>query len=273
MPQHQDATTHLFAVSDGSGQTARRMLQAVLAQFPDAPVEIRMVSGVRSVERVEAIVEEAAVVGALIAYTFVLEDLRRHMRECAACLEVQAVDLLDPLFPRLQKLLGRTPVGQPGLLETESLERAEAMIFAVKHDDGQRPQDLSQAEIVLVGASRTSKTPISVYLSYHGWRVANVPITLHAPPPRELFTLDRRRVIGLTIEAPRLQMLRRARVRQIGVQLPGYTDLSVIRQELMHVLELCYENDWRVVDVTNRSVEEAAAEIVSLIEPSPRFLL
>jgi len=249
------------------------MLQAALAQFPDAPVDIRMVGSVRSPAQVEAIAEEAAATGAVIAYTLVLEELRQHMRECATRLEVRAIDLLDPLLAYLQDALGRPPVGHPGLLETESLERAEAMIFAVKHDDGQRPQDLSQAEIVLVGASRTSKTPISVYLSYHGWRVANVPITLHASPPRELFALDRRRVIGLTIEAPRLQMLRRARVRQIGVQLPGYTDLNVIRQELMHALELCYENDWRVVDVTNRSVEEAAAEIVSLIEPSPRFLL
>lgn len=263
----------LFAVSDATGQTARRALQAALAQFPGVSVEIRTIGEVRTPDQVAAVVEEAASAGAVIAHTLVIDEVRRHMYQCGQRYGVDTIDLMGPLLLHLQNVLAQPPVERPGLLDSESIERAEAMSFTVKHDDGQRPQDLPQAEIILVGASRTSKTPISVYLSYHGWRVANLPITLRSRPPKQLFEADRRRVIGLTIEASRLQMLRRARVRHIGVKLPDYTDLSTIRQELMHVLELCHENEWRVVNVTDRSVEEAAMEVVNLVERQSRFTL
>lgn len=272
--QEGEPTAILFAVSDATGHTARHAIQAALVQFPDANVEIRTIGEVRTPAQVEAVVEEAAKVGAAIVHTLVIDEVRRHMYEYSRGCGVHTIDLMGPLLLYLQDVLARLPVGRPGLLDSEYIEWAEAMSFTVKHDDGQRPQDLPQAEIVLVGASRTSKTPISVYLSYHGWRVANVPITVGTEPPKELFfDVDPRRVVGLTIEPARLQMLRRVRARHLGVQLPDYTDLNTIREELMHVLEVCHKHGWRVVDVTDRSVEEAAVEIVSLMEQRSRFAL
>ena len=263
--------TVLFAVSDATGETARHTLQAALTQFPDARVEIRTISEVRAPAQVESVIAEAAQIDAFIAHTLVDDDLRRHMEEYARRHGVVTIDLMGPLLVHLEETLNQPPVGRPGTLDSESIKRAEAMSFTVKHDDGQRPQDFPLAEILLVGASRTSKTPISVYLSYHGWRVANLPITPQTTPPKEIFEIDPRRMIGLTIEPARLQMLRRVRVRHLGVKLPDYTDLASIRLELMHVLELCHENGWRVVNVTDRSVEEAAVEIINLVEQRSRF--
>ncbi|RME49012.1 MAG: kinase/pyrophosphorylase [Chloroflexi bacterium] len=268
-PEHPDAI--LFAVSDATGETARHALQAALTQFSDVNVELKTISEIRTPAQIETVVAEAAQVGAVIAHTLVVGQMRRLMDQHTREHGVPAIDLMGPVLACLEEVFGRAPAGRPGLLDSESIKRAEAMSFTVKHDDGQRPQDLPQAEIVLVGASRTSKTPISVYLSYHGWRAANIPITLGADPPKELFEVNPRRVIGLTIEPVRLQMLRRVRVRHLGVNLPDYTDLSMIRLELMHVLELCHENGWRVVNVTDRSVEEAAVEIINLVEQRSRF--
>lgn len=269
--EYQDAVTVLFAVSDATGETARHTLQAALTQFPDARVEIRTISEVRTPAQVEAVIAEAAQIDAFIAHTLVDDDNRRHMEEYARQHGVRVVDLMGLLLMYLEEILEQPAMGRPGLLDSESIRRAEAMSFTVKHDDGQRPQDFPLAEVVLVGASRTSKTPISVYLSYHGWRVANLPITPQTSPPKEIFEIDPTRVIGLTIEPTRLQMLRRVRVRHLGVKLPDYTDLSSIRLELMHVLEMCHENGWHVVNVTDRSVEEAAVEIINLVEQRSRF--
>lgn len=261
----------LLAVSDATGETARHTLRAALTQFPDVRAELRTIREVRDSAQVEAVVADAANVGAIIVHTLVVGELRRHMEACAREHGVRAVDLIGPTLTHLRQVLDRPPVGRPGLLDSESIKRAEAMSFTVKHDDGQRSRDFPQADVVLIGASRTSKTPISVYLSYHGWHVANLPITPQSAPPQELFETDPRRVIGLTIEPARLQMLRRVRVRHMGVVLPDYTDLANIRLELMHVLELCHENGWRVVNVTDRSVEEAAVEIINLVEERSRF--
>lgn len=270
---HYNPEATLFAISDATGQTVRRVLLAALAQFPDANVQLQIIGRVRTAEQIEAAVEEAAKVDATIVYTLVKDDLRQHMYKYGQRHNIYTIDLLESLLMHLQDVLGRAPSGQLGMLTRESFKRSAAMSFTVKHDDGQRPQDLPQADIVLVGVSRTSKTPISVYLSYHGWRVANIPITLHASLPSELSEVDRRKVIGLTIEASRLRKLRQARVQHLGVRLPDYTNLSAIRKELAHAFELYHENGWHIVDVTDRSVEEAGTEIIHLVEQQPPFTL
>lgn len=263
--------TVIFAVSDASGQTARRALLAALIQFPDAHVDVRTVGQVRSRADVRAVVEEAAEAGATIIHTLVLEEVRRGLYDIAEQHNVATVDLMEPLLIHLQETFGRSPAGRVSTSMSESFQRSAAMSFTVKHDDGQQPGDLPQADIVLVGVSRTSKTPISVYLSYHGWRVANVPVLLDTSLPPTLFEVDPQRVIGLSIDPGRLQMLRWARVRHMGIQLPDYTRLSTIHRELSNVLEICQRHRWRVVDVTDRSVEETALEIMDLVGQQPRF--
>lgn len=271
VPRHAVPDTVIFAVSDATGQTARRALLAALVQFPDARVDVRTVGQVRSPADVRAVVQEAAEAGATIIHTLVLEEVRRAMYDMAASYNVATVDLMEPLLIQLQETFGRSPAGRVTTSMSESFQRSAAMSFTVKHDDGQQPADLPQADIVLVGVSRTSKTPISVYLSYHGWRAANVPVLLDVPLPPALFDVDPQRVIGLSIDPARLQMLRWARVRHMGVELPDYTKLSTIHRELSYLLELCHQNRWRVVDVTDRSVEESALEIMELVGQQPQF--
>jgi len=255
-------TAVVMAVSDATGRTARRALEAALEQFPGVRVEIRQVGRVRTAMQVEAVADEARAQGAAIVHTLVQADLRRCMYDAARRRGLLAIDLMGPLLVHLQAALSQAPVGRPGATDDGAPDRAAAMNFTVKHDDGQRASDLASADLVLVGPSRTSKTPLSVYLSYYGWRVANVPILLHAAPPPALFTVDGSRVVGLIASSAELQSRRQARIRRLGVQLPDYTNPASIRRELALVLDLCRRHDWRVVNVSDRSIEETAVEIL-----------
>jgi regulator of PEP synthase PpsR (kinase-PPPase family) len=146
------------------------------------------------------------------------------------------------------------------------LKRIEAIDFTVHHDDGQNFHELDQAEIVLIGVSRTSKTPLSFYLGYRGWKVANVPIVLDLEPPKELFILPRGRVVGLTVQSERLSGLRKVRVERLGTFGKDYADLEHIHHEMDYAYRIFERRrDWPLVDVTTKSIEETAAEVVALL--------
>jgi len=264
-PEGMPGAAVLMVVSDATGRTARRALEAALAQFPGVPVDIRQIGQVRAFSAIESVVEEARVLKAAVVHTLVLPDARHHMYEAARRHGVRAIDLMGPLLVHLQAALARAPAGRPGSLDHESAERAEAMNFTVKHDDGQRAGDLPAADAVLVGPSRVSKTPLSVYMSYFGWRVANVPILLNVSPPEALFAVDRARVVGLTASVTDLLSRRRARVQRLGVEVSEYTDQPTIRRELALLQDICRRHDWQVVNVSGRAIEETAVEILDLL--------
>jgi regulator of PEP synthase PpsR (kinase-PPPase family) len=178
------------------------------------------------------------------------------------------IDLMGPLVARLSEILELAPLAKPGLLrqlDESYFERIGAIDFAVRHDDGRNPDDLLQADLVLVGVSRTSKTPISIFLAYRGWRVANVPIIANLEPPPALFQIDRSRVIALAIHPERLAKLRQARMSRMtrGFSL-DYAQMEYIQQELDWADLILRRERWAVVDVTNKSIEECAAEIIAL---------
>jgi regulator of PEP synthase PpsR (kinase-PPPase family) len=176
---------------------------------------------------------------------------------------------MGPLLARLSESLQVSPSAEPGLaqpFDQENVQRIEALNFTVKHDDGQSIGDLDKAEIVLLGVSRTAKTPVSIFLAYRGWRVANVPLALGVNPPAALFDLPPRRVVGLVATPERLSTLRRSRVSRLTPLSAGYASIDHIRSELAFAYEVFdRRRDWRVVDVTDKSIEEAAAEVVSLV--------
>jgi regulator of PEP synthase PpsR (kinase-PPPase family) len=152
-------------------------------------------------------------------------------------------------------------------------QRVDAMEFTVQHDDGQKLDDLAEADLVIVGPSRTSKTPVSFYLAYRGWKVANVPIILGLDPPETLCALDARSIVGLTTDPERLAMIRRERLKNMGAEdSSSYADLEHIRQELRYSLRLCKANRWPVINVTGKAVEETANEIMNLVTPHPSGL-
>ncbi|KPL18543.1 MAG: hypothetical protein AMJ92_07635 [candidate division Zixibacteria bacterium SM23_81] len=259
---------HVFVVSDATGSTCELVVNAALTQFKTSRAVLHRVRQVRNVDQVHAVIQEAQKVQGIVVYTLVVPDLRKAILTLGRHRAVSTIDILGPVLSRLTDLLELSPMAKPGLfkgLDQAYFERIEAMDYAIKHDDGQRPGDLPQADLVLVGVSRTSKTPISVYLSYRGFKVANVPIVLDTMPLRQLFEIDPHKVIGLTIRPERLQLLRRARAEGYMMDMPTYTNLRVIRKELQQSIDIFQEQEWQTFDVTLRSIEEAATVIMQLL--------
>jgi len=260
--------THIYAVSDATGITAERVVRAALVQFEDHNIQITRYGAVMNSNRINEIVEEAANTGGFIVHTFVYEDLRHAMLTEGRAKNVTTIDLMGPLLARLSELLSTAPRSEPGLFQpfdAAYLQRIDAINFSVRHDDGKNIDDLDQAEIVLVGVSRTSKTPLSIFLAYRGWRVANVPIILEMEPPANLFNLPRRKVACLVVKPERLAELRQARVERLGTSLKGYADIEHVQKEVAYAYKIFDKRrDWPLVDVTSKPLEEAAAEVVAL---------
>jgi regulator of PEP synthase PpsR (kinase-PPPase family) len=259
---------HVFVVSDGTGETAERVLKAALAQFEGAAVKVERRPEVRTEEQVRQTVQEAARSAGLIVHTLVSDELRDAMAREGRLQNVETIDLMGPLLARLSRQFAVSPAEKPGLfrqLNEEYFRRVETMEFAFHHDDGQRAHELSKAEIVLVGVSRTFKTPLSIYLAFRGWFVANVPIVPGIDPPPELFDLPPGRVIGLTIDPVRLTELRRVREQRLGGATGDYADLASVRREVAYALRLFHEQHWPVVGVTDKPIEESAAEILAIV--------
>lgn len=259
----------IFAASDATGVTAERVVHAALTQFDASQVSVTRVGGIRTAEQIRAVVAQAARVRGFIVHTFVSEELRRIILHEGRDHNVTTIDLMGPLLARLSELLAAPPRAEPGLFnpfDSSYMQRIDAIDFTVRHDDGRNIFDLDRAEIVLVGVSRTSKTPLSFYLGYRGWKVANVPIILGVEPPGELLKLPRGRAVGLIVRAERLAELRKARAARLGTLPQGYADLDHIRKEMDYAFRIFEQRkDWPLVDVTTKSIEEAAVEIVTLL--------
>lgn len=258
----------VYVVSDGTGGTAERALQAALTQFQNLDLNIELRSSVRSQEQVETIVKEAAESGAFIVHTLVSNEIREFMLHHGRIYNVETIDLMGPLLSRLSQQFALTPAQKPGLfrqLNEDYFRRIETMEFALRHDDGQRLHNIKQAEIILVGVSRTFKTPLSVFLAFKQWYVANVPIVMEIEPPAILTELEKGKVFALTMDSRRLANLRQARSDYLGEASGQYAELDYVRREVIYALKYFDEHpDWPVVNVTGKPIEEIAAEIITL---------
>lgn len=259
---------HVFVISDGTGGTASRALDAALTQFENIPVQIEIRPRVTSEEQIHKIIHEAIQVNALVVHTLVSNELRQVILHLGRRHNVETIDLLGPLLDRLSSQLAVSPAEKPGLfrqINESYFRRIETMEFAIKHDDGLRVEELHKAEIVLVGVSRTFKTPLSIYLSFKGWFAANVPIVLNIPPPPILFELPQGKVFGLTMNARRLVTLRETRQEYLRNAVSEYSELEYIRRELLYALHI-FDHDppFPVIDVTGKPIEEIASEIITL---------
>lgn len=258
----------IYVISDSTGETGAKVVQAALLQFAREQVSLRFFSNLRDPKALRDTVDKAAAEGALVVYTLVGAKRRMVIHDRAAQYGVQAVDLLGPLMARLTRWLGESPAATPGLLhrlDEDYFRRIEAMEFAVKNDDGRLPRNFPQADLVVVGVSRTSKTPVSATLAQRGYKVANLPLVLDVPLPPEIDEVDPRRVYGLTIAPPALFEIRRERVRHLGLKISdNYADLRQIQRELAWAREIYRDRpDWTIFDVTRRAVEETATDILA----------
>jgi regulator of PEP synthase PpsR (kinase-PPPase family) len=267
---------HVYIVSDATGKTGWRVVQAALMQFDTSDVVFERRGGVQNEALVRDVVEEAAQTGGLIVHTLVSTELRRVMLEAGRRRGIITIDLLGPVLTRLTEALRISPKAVPGLfqqLDDEYFARIEAIEYTVNHDDGRNPEDLEEADLVLVGVSRTGKTPVSVFMAYRGWRVANVPIVLDMEPPSQLFQVDRRRVVALTVDTERLVAIRQLRAKRLaGSVALRYATPGHVEREKLWFQKILRQGVWQVVDVTFRSIEETAAEVMELVHPRERAL-
>jgi hypothetical protein len=262
---------YLFVVSDATGETAERVVRSALVQFESAETTVVRRGDVRTEEQVRQVVAEAAGMQAVILHTLVSDDLRRCMLAETRRQAVDSMDLMGPILDRLAHHLHLTPREMPGLFKQlgEARQREiEAVEFAFRHDDGQRVEGLPQAEVVLVGASRTMKTPTTLYLAYRGWFAANVPLVPEMPVPATLQSFPAARVFCLLLTPNRLLELRHARASYLEMPNEGYATLAAVRRDLRHSQQLAREYGWHTIDATGKSVEEIAQEIVTLL-PAP----
>jgi regulator of PEP synthase PpsR (kinase-PPPase family) len=259
----------VLVVSDGTGVTGERVVQAALTQFDPDAVAVERLGQVRAPERITEAIEDAARRRATVLFSLVVPEQRRHLLHEARRHDVTVIDLLGPILQSLAHVLAVSPRADPGIfrqLDEEYFRRIDAIDFAVKHDDGKAADELASADLVLVGVSRTSKTPLSMFLAYRGWRVANVPIVLGMEPPPELFSVDRSKVIALSARPVWLEGIRRERQQRLARGLSmTYAEMEHIQAELAWFRQILARGGWTLVEVTYKAIEETAGEIVTLM--------
>lgn len=258
----------LHIVSDSTGETAQRLVQALEAQFPEQEFEEVRHARAETVDDLERAVRSARGHAAVVVYTLVDPELRDAMRRLCRRARVHYCDVLGHPIDAVARVSGQSARMMPGSrapLNPAYFRRIEAMEFAVKYDDGVGA-GLDEADIVLVGVSRTSKTPLSIYLGYLGHKVANVPVVKGIGPPKELFEIDPAKVVGLTIHADRLADIRRARVRNLGTNNRRYAELAEIYDELDEASALHRRLGCPVIDISELSIEETAQRILRTVE-------
>ena len=259
---------HLHLVSDATGETLIGLAQAVIAQFEGADPEQHLWALVRNTDQVDKVLTEIEENPGIVLFTLVDVEVRESLNRGCRRLQVPCIPVLDPLFAAFSQFLGQKPQHLPGIqhaLDSTYFDRIEAMGFCLSHDDGQSLETLRDADIVLVGVSRVSKTPTSVYLANRGLKVANIPLVPGLPEPDELAALDGPAVIGLTTNPDRLVQLRLNRMSSLNQdEETDYVDLESIREEVKQARKIFDRHDWPVIDVTRRSIEETAAAIINI---------
>jgi regulator of PEP synthase PpsR (kinase-PPPase family) len=259
----------VFIVSGGAGALGKHVARIALSQFPGLNPAVIVYPQVSRPDELPPIMAQVAERGGVVIHTMVDPLMRQSLATCARELGVVTIDTIGDPLARLSELFGRIPVGQPGLYQRQHevyLERIKAIEYTVDHDDGRSPQDLHQAEVILTGVSRVGKTPLSIYLSVLGWRVANVPLVKDIPPPRQLFEVDRRRVVGLTISSEVLSHHRRWRQQAFqGNAARSYYEEDELEEELAYARRIFRQGGFPTVNVTNKPIEETADQVIALI--------
>lgn len=261
---------HIHLVSDATGETLKSVAKAALVQFQKSQEEVETHTWalVRKPLQMERVVEAIAAMGGLVLFTIVDQELREILIKGCAKAKLPIVPVLDPVIMAFGKYLGEKAVNLPGRqheMDAEYFHRIDAMHYTIAHDDGQHLEDLDKADIVLVGVSRTSKTPTSIYLANRGFKTANVPIVPGLIIPPEVETLKKPLVVGLTTSPDRLVSIRRSRLISMNQTTEtAYVDDERVKEELTIARKLCTKHNWPIIDVTRRSIEETAAAILNL---------
>jgi len=261
---------HLHLLSDSTGETLENIAKAAIAQFENVEIIRHFWPMVRSEQHLDRIVEELGRNPGLVLFTLANMSLRKKLEKFCRAIGIPHLAPLDGVTDALSNILGQETTGRPGrkhILDEAYFARIDAIQFTIAHDDGVGWENWEEADIVLAGVSRTSKTPTSIYLANRGYKTANIPLVPESPPPDSLFRLKHPMVVGLTTGAERLVQVRRNRLLSLN-QAPEtpYVDMERVKQEVVVARRMFADNGWPVVDVTRRSIEETAAAIISLYQ-------
>jgi regulator of PEP synthase PpsR (kinase-PPPase family) len=266
---------HLHLVSDATGETLNTVAKAAAAQYADFRPIAHIYALVRTPSQLNRALREIEAQPGIVLFTLINPDIRKHLEQQCDAMGVPCLSILDPIISILSEYLNATSrpqVGGQHALNSDYFRRIDALNFTMAHDDGQNLDDIGKSDIILLGVSRTSKTPTSIYLAQRGIRTANIPIVPAIPVPRQLFEVKGPLVVGLIASAERIAQIRRHRLLSLKEsRSTDYADPRLITDELMAMKTLCSNNDWPMIDVTRRSVEETAATILNMLSDTKRI--
>lgn len=260
----------IYAISDSLGETAESVARATASQYDKEPIEIIRVPYIVSEQQIDEVLEDAKVGGHVICHTIVSISLRNYLHTKAKEYGVQAVDIMGPVLNAVGTIADTEPRMTAGMvhkLDQEYFKKVEAIEFAVKYDDGKNPSGFAKADIVIIGVSRTSKTPLSMYLAYKKIKAANLPLVPEVPLPEELFKIPPKKIVGLIIDPYKLNNIRSERLRAIGLEdEANYASVERINQELEYAKAIMRRLHCQVLDVSNKSIEETSSFVMQLID-------
>ncbi len=260
----------IFVISDSIGETAEQVAKAAVAQYPECEIRVRWIPYVTEIESIHEVISEAKDLDSIIMFTLVVPELREYLKQQAEEHNIAYVDIMGPAVDAISKVTGQHPTDIPGSvrkLDDEYFEKMEAMEFAVKYDDCKDPRGIKKADLVLLGISRTSKTPLSMFLATKNIKVANIPLMPEVKPPKELFEISPKKIIGLAISSEHLNPIRLERLKSHGLSNEAnYASLERIAYELKYAEEIMNKIGCSVVDVTDKAIEETANIILQLLK-------
>jgi [pyruvate, water dikinase]-phosphate phosphotransferase / [pyruvate, water dikinase] kinase len=264
----------IYALSDSIGETAEMVARATASQFNSGKFEIVRIPYISTVVQIEEALKAAAKQPSVICHTLVSVELREAFAALAKNYNIPTIDIMGPMIQAVQSVTPLPPKLKPGLvhkLDQDYFRRVEAVEFAVKYDDGKNPWGLLKADIVLIGVSRTSKTPLSMYLAHKKVKVANVPMVPEVPPPEELFKVEPRRIVGLIIDPLKLNEIRTERLKAMGLAADAnYANVGRISEELEYAKVVMHKLGCPVIDVSNKAIEETANKILEIVDKNEK---
>lgn len=261
---------HVYILSDSVGETAELVTNAGLSQFNNGEYHLHRIPYVDDKKTIDESLQLIKEKEGIVTFTLVDPELRMYINEQANKLKLEAIDIMGPVLSAMERVFKQPPHLEPGLvhkLDEDYFKRVEAIEFAVKYDDGRDPRGIARADIILIGVSRTSKTPLSQFLALKRLKVANVPIVPEVEPPEELFEVDPSKCIGLSISPEKLNSIRKERLKALGLgDQATYANIKRIHEEIAHFNKIVEKINCQVVDVSSKAVEETANSILQMIK-------
>jgi regulator of PEP synthase PpsR (kinase-PPPase family) len=261
-------TSSIFILSDSVGETGELLIRAATVQFENTKFDIRRKTHINSIAEVEEALQEARESNAMVAHTVVNQELLTYIEKRINELNLIGADLINPVLSAMESLTGQHPLYKAGLnrkVDKTYFSKVDAIEFAVKFDDGKDPKGLLKADVVLIGVSRTSKTPLCMYLAYQGIKAANVPLVVQSPLPDELFKLPPGKVVGLRVRPEKLQEIRKQRLKIMGLPpSTDYTSMEKMLEEFEFASAVMKRIGCPIIDITERAIEETAVNVIQL---------